>query len=233
MYKILFKIAVIILLPFCIQLWANSKNEKRLVQDIAIEYTDTNMFITDENIRRTIFKDPQAPHSLGFLRINEIEEALDNNHMIEKAEVFYTIDGILSAKIKQRDPIARVYEDKEAYYMDSKGKKMPLSSVFSARVPLVRGHSSKYWDTTFLLMTFIKEDKWLRENITEVQVLPNGEYSFLMRVPHFKVFFGKFENEQLKIANLKAFYKQLEKTDALDNYSSVSLKYKNQVICKQ
>ena len=163
----------------------------------------------------------------------EIEEALDNNNMIEKAEVFYTIDGILSAKIKQRDPIARVYEDKEAYYMDSKGKKMPLSSVFSARVPLVRGHSSKYWDTTFLLMTFIKEDKWLRENITEVQVLPNGEYSFLMRVPHFKVFFGKFENEHLKIANLKAFYKQLEKTDALDNYSSVSLKYKNQVICKQ
>ncbi|GJH39473.1 hypothetical protein RCZ04_00230 [Capnocytophaga sp. HP1101] len=205
----------------------------RVVKEVVVDHQDENMYVTDEAIRRTIFKDPQAQQPMGLLRLSEIEKLLDNNVMIEKSEVFCTIDGTLNAKIKQREPIARVYDGAGVYYMDSQGKKMPLSSSYSARVPILRGDTERHWQTSYALMTFIQNDQWLAENITEVWVKPNGEYEFLMRVPHFKVVFGKFEDEALKKANLKAFYKQLEKTNKLGEYSIVNLKYMNQVVCRR
>jgi len=205
----------------------------RVVKEVVVDHQDENMYVTDEAIRRTIFKDPQAQHPMGLLRLNEIEKLLDNNVMIEKSEVFCTIDGTLNAKIKQREPIARVYDGAGVYYMDTQGKKMPLSSSYSARVPILRGNTEQYWQSSYALMQFIQNDQWMAENITEVLVKPNGEYDFLMRVPTFKVVFGKFEDETLKKANLKAFYKQLEKTNKLNEYSVVNLKYMNQVVCRR
>ena len=205
----------------------------RVVKEVVVDHQDENMYVTDEAIRRTIFKDPQAQHPMGLLRLNEIEKLLDNNVMIEKSEVFCTIDGTLNAKIKQREPIARVYDGAGVYYMDTQGKKMPLSSSYSARVPVLRGNTEQYWQASCALMQFIQNDQWMAENITEVLVKPNGEYDFLMRVPTFKVVFGKFEDETLKKANLKAFYKQLEKTNKLNEYSVVNLKYMNQVVCRR
>ena len=104
---------------------------------------------------------------------------------------------------------------------------------FVGRVPVLRGNTEQYWQASYALMQFIQNDQWMAENITEVLVKPNGEYDFLMRVPTFKVVFGKFEDETLKKANLKAFYKQLEKTNKLNEYSVVNLKYMNQVVCRR
>ena len=233
MIKKILKILVIIFLPFCIQIFASGRNKMRVVKEVVVDHQDENMYVTDEAIRRTIFKDPQAQHPMGLLRLNEIEKLLDNNVMIEKSEVFCTIDGTLNAKIKQREPIARVYDGAGGYYMDTQGKKMPLSSSYSARVPVLRGNTEQYWQASYALMQFIQNDQWMAENITEVLVKPNGEYDFLMRVPTFKVVFGKFEDEALKKANLKAFYKQLEKTNKLNEYSVVNLKYMNQVVCRR
>lgn len=231
--KKVLKLLVIIFLPLSIQILAVNKNKMRLVKEVVIDHQDSNMFITDEEIHRSIIKDPMAPMPLGLLRLHEFENILDNNDMIENSEVFYTIDGTLHIKVKQRDPIARIYDDDKTYYMDNQGKKMPLSKSFSARVPIVRGEINKYWDTTYQLMMFILNDTWLTENITEVIVKNNGEYDFYMRIPHFRVSFGKYENEMTKKANLKAFYKLLENTNQLNEYSIVNLKYSNQVVCKR
>ena len=115
MIKKILKILVIIFLPFCIQIFASGRNKMRVVKEVVVDHQDENMYVTDEAIRRTIFKDPQAQHPMGLLRLNEIEKLLDNNVMIEKSEVFCTIDGTLNAKIKQREPIARVYDGAGVY----------------------------------------------------------------------------------------------------------------------
>ena len=56
--------------------------------------------------------------------------------MIEKSEVFYTLDGVLNAKVKQRQPIARVYDNGTVYYMDTQGKKnASIELLFSPCTP--------------------------------------------------------------------------------------------------
>ena len=226
------KLLTIVLLPLAVQLFASTRHKMRPLKEVVVHHQSDDLYVTEEAVKRNLFKDPQAITPVGLLRLGEMENLLDNNVMIEKSQVYCTIDGVLNAKIKQRQPIARVYREGRAFYMDEQGKEMPLSASFSARVPILRGDiRPSHWQPSYELMTFIKNDPWMAENITEVAVKPNGEYEFLMRVPHFRVLFGTFEEAALKKANLKAFYKQLEKTGKLGEYSVVNLKYTNQVVC--
>lgn len=230
--KKILKIIAIILLPVVLQAFAANRNKTRNVKEVKIEHLSKDVFITDQSIRKMIIKDPQAGILMSSLKLNELEKTLNEHVMIEQSQVFCTIDGVLEAKIQHRQPIARIYHDDHFFYMDSKGKKMPLSPTFSARVPLILANiEEKNWDSTFKLVNFIRNDDFLDKNITQIKVNSNGEYDLKMRIPDFVVRFGKFEDIELKKANLKAFYKQLEKTNKLNEYRIINLKYINQVVC--
>ncbi len=74
--------------------------------------------------------------------MNELESALKSNPMIKQAEVFMSVNGELSAEIEQKRPIARVNTN-ASYYIDDEGGFMPLSTNYTARVPLVTGNIEK------------------------------------------------------------------------------------------
>lgn len=232
--KKILKLITILLLPIVLQAFASSRNKTRGVKQVNVEHLTQDTYVTDETVRKMLIKDPQAITPVGLLDLNKLEKTLNEHVMIEKSEVFCTIDGNLEAKIQHRQPIARLYNGEKFFYMDTQGKEMPLSTIFSARVPLIYGNVGKRnWDATFDFINFIREDDFLNKNITEINVKLNGEYELKMRVPSFTVLFGKFEHAELKKANLKAFYKQLEKTQQLNDFKVVNLKFKNQVVCKK
>ena len=230
--KKIIKLLTVILLPIILQAFASSRNKERSIKDINIEHLTSDIYITDEGIRRMLIKDPQSKNPIGLLKLNELEKILNEHTMIEKSEVYCTIDGILEAKVTHRQPIARILTNGNFSYMDRQGHEMPLSRTFSARVPLVSGSiNNQNWHTIFELVSFIKEDDFLDKNITDIKIKPNGEFELKMRVPDFTILFGKFEDVELKKANLKAFYKQMEKSKSLNLYKIVNLKYSNQVVC--
>ncbi|CEN35658.1 cell division protein FtsQ/DivIB [Capnocytophaga cynodegmi] len=225
------KIVTIILLPVSLQIFASNRNQTRTIKEVKVDHQSSDMYITDETVRRMVLN-PQNKTEIGSLKINEIEKLLDNHAMIEKSEVFCTIDGILNVKIKQRQPLARFYEEGKFFYMDSQGKKMPLSDSFSARVPLVTGNiDEKHWENIYNLIKFIQNDEFLTKNITKINIKRNSEYEFDMRIASFVVIWGDLEEMEQKKANLKAFYKQMEKSNTLNVYKIVNLKYSNQVVC--
>ncbi|MFK8282106.1 cell division protein FtsQ [Capnocytophaga cynodegmi] len=225
------KIVTIILLPVSLQIFASNRNQTRTIKEVKVDHQSSDMYITDETVRKMVLN-PQNKTEIGSLKINEIEKLLDNHAMIEKSEVFCTIDGILNVKIKQRQPLARFYEEGKFFYMDSQGKKMPLSDSFSARVPLVTGNiDEKHWENIYSLIKFIQNDEFLTKNITKINIKRNGEYEFDMRIASFIVIWGDLEEMEQKKANLKAFYKQMEKSNTLNVYKIVNLKYSNQVVC--
>jgi cell division protein FtsQ len=55
--------------------------------------------------------------------------------MIEKSDVFVSIDGVLKAVVKQKTPVARVLDRSGSFTLIMRVV-MPLSSNFTARVPL-------------------------------------------------------------------------------------------------
>lgn len=230
--KKIIKIATIVLLPIALQAFASSRSNKRTVKEIFVDHHNSDMYITEDAIRRMILNNSQLSDRIGLLELDKIENLLDDHQMIEKSEVFCTIDGTLNVSIKQRQPIARVSENQRFYYMDSKGEAMPLSDSFSARVPLITGNmTEKHWKNTYELVQFINNDDFLKKNITELKIRNNGEYALRMRAANFIVIWGNLDDNELKKANLKAFYKQMEKGKTLNIYKIVNLKYANQVVC--
>lgn len=228
-----FKIGMIVLLPVFLQAFASNRNDKREVKAVNVKYEGTeNVYVTDDAIRKLLFSTNEPSVKLNDLDLFHLEKRLNEHVMIEKSEVFFTIDGELEAKVKQRQPIGRINDKGKYYYIDTQGKRMPLSASYSARVPLVVGNiNDDNWGDVYALLQFIGDDEFLTKNITEVKIDGKNEYELLMRIPNFKVILGKAEDLSIKKANLKAFYRKMEKSNTLNRYKTVNLKYANQVVC--
>ena len=85
--------------------------------------------------------------------------------MIKQAQVFMSVDGSITAKIEQKKPIARVSTN-ASYYIDEQGSYMPLSTNYTARVPLVTGAIEKNnLSNVFSVAQKVKEDEFLKNTL--------------------------------------------------------------------
>ena len=212
--------------------FGTQRNSKRFLVDKQIIFLeDDNHFITYETVNKLLIQNNADVTSLpkDILDLKEMESRLNNNPMISKAEVFVTVDGILGAKIKQRKPIARVAAA-TSYYIDEDGLKMPLSDVYSARVPLITGSSIEDYETLRPLLLKIREDYFMNNHIVGIEIEPNNELKLFLRVYDLEIAFGKPENIDTKFRNFKAFYQKTVKDSTISAYSMVNLKYNNQVV---
>jgi cell division protein FtsQ len=166
--------------------------------------------------------------------LNTLENTLNNHEMIEKAEVFSTIDGFLNTRITQKTPILRVISDDDSYYLDRKGDRISLSTNFSARVPLIVGEISKEKRKSYLnLFNEINNDDFLSKNITGAQIMPSGNVVLTNRSFDFKIAFGKPINVKKKLKNYKAFFHHAIKDTLIKEYKEINLMFTQQVVCKK
>lgn len=214
--------------------FSSARNGNRNVAKITIEFIDDQKpFITHANVSKLLIQNQEPVTSVPkeTLDLNALESALNANAMIEKAEIFLNVNGDFSAKIKQKKPIARVLNT-DSYYIDSNGGYMPLSSNYTARVPVVTGEvSKKKLSNIFTIARRIEGDEFLKKNIIEIHQNKDKSIDLKLRQCKFSVQIGKLEHLDKKINNLKAFYKKAIKDKSLDKYSKVNLRFENQVVC--
>lgn len=214
--------------------FSSARNGSRKVSKTTIEFVEEKKpFITHETVSKLLIQnhEPLTSVSKETLDLNSLESALNANEMIEKAEIFSDVNGDFSAKIKQKEPIARVL-GLVSYYVDSKGGYMPLSSNFTARVPIVTGDvSKKNLKNVFAIASRVENDEFLKKNVVEIIENKNKSIALKLRQCRFVVQIGKLEHLDRKLNNLKAFYKKAIKDKSLDKYSKVNLQFENQVVC--
>ncbi|WP_317130663.1 cell division protein FtsQ/DivIB [Algibacter pacificus] len=214
--------------------FASDRNNARLVSSPAITFVgENNLFITNETVSKLLIQNYGGAKNVTkeTLDLNKLEHTLKSNPMIKRAEVYVTVNGTLNAEIEQKTPLARVNTD-VSYYIDDEGLSMPLSSNYSARVPLVTGFVDKNdLKNIFKIATKIKEDPFLKTNVIEIHQNETKELFLKMRQCKFLVQLGDLKLLNKKINNLKAFYQKSIKEKTLDNYSKVNLQFDNQVVC--
>jgi len=215
--------------------FTHDKNKTKKVQDVTIEFEEgNNLFMNYEMVNKLLIQngkslenEPKTVIDLHLLEANVL-----SHPMVEYASVFLTVDGVLKTKIKQRTPIARVITDSESYYIDKQAKRMPLSLNYSARVLLISGSIKETDNVNIqLLVTEILNDSFLKKQIIGVRKMPNNEFVLRTRIGDQKIELGKIENLESKFANLKSFFNKTMTDQTLDNYTSINLKYNNQVVC--
>jgi len=221
---------VIVLFSF-----TSNRNENRKLTKTKVVFVGENAsFLKQETVNKLLIENNADASAIrkDKLDLNKLEKAVSSNPMVEKSEVFVTIDGVLKAVVKQKTPIVRVFDGKRSFYIDYKGNTMPLSANFTARVPLVLGVIRKQNSEALAeLFRKIYDDEFLKKNIIAIQIMPNGSLKMLNRNFDYQIDFGGAKNVDAKFQNYKAFFQKAVVDSSLYKYRKIDLRFTQQVIC--
>src|SRR5690606_14278673 len=174
--------------------FASSRNSIRKVSQPNIKFVgENNLFVTYETVSKLLIQNHQDVKNMPkeTLDLNLLENALNSNPMIKSAEVYVTVNGVLNAEIEQKKPIARVSAN-ASYYIDDEGFYMPLSSNYTARVPIVTGHVEKNnLENVYAVARKVEQDDFLKKNVIEIHQDVNKVIYLRLRQCHFIVQLGR------------------------------------------
>ena len=222
------------LILFLYSFTSNRNNSRKLVKTDIVFIGSDDLFIEAETVNKLLIENNTNVKSIRKEQVdlNRLEKTLNNHNMIEKSEVFVTVDGVLKTVIKQKTPIVRVITESGSFYIDYEGNKMPLSDLQSARIPLVSGDKELIESVELNeLFRYIYNDEFLKKNIIGIQILPNGNVKLANRNYNYIIDFGKAQSIERKFANYKAFFQKASADSTLLQYKKVNLKFTQQVVC--
>ena len=215
--------------------FTSMRNEHRKLTKSMVVFTDdSNPFIKQETVNKLLIENKTDASAIQKvdLDLNRLEKSINSNPMIEKSEVFVSIDGVLKAVVKQKTPIARMFNDDGSFYIDYQGGMMPVSDEFTARVPIVSGEINKVNQDEFnKLLRFVYDDDFLKKNIIGIQITPSGSIKMLNRNFDYEIEFGQTVNIERKFKNYKAFYQKTVVDSSLYKYKKINLTFTQQVVC--
>ncbi len=228
------KIGLLLFLVAFLFAFSSLRNSNRIIGDPNISFLgEENLFVSHEAVSKLLIVNQGniADKPKEIIDLNGLESALNSSPMIKEAQVYISVDGQLNAEIRQRKPIARVSTN-ASYYVDSDGAYMPLSTNYTARVPLVTGYVEKNdLHNIAVVASKVREDDFLSKNVVGIHQNEDGSLDFKMRNEDFVVQLGTIKKLDKKINNLKAFYQKAIKDSMLKKYSVVNLRFDKQVIC--
>ncbi|MGL4582097.1 MAG: cell division protein FtsQ/DivIB [Flavobacterium sp.] len=216
--------------------FTNKRSNEREVSGINVVFKESEEhFVTTEEIRNLVKnKFPKISEiNRSVLDLNNLEKNVLKNELIRNADVYLTVDNKLIVDIWQKKAIGRVVDGDKNYYLDELGKKMPLSSNFSDRVPMVQGTVKANNEREIKeILELINNDDFLKEDITGIIIEPKGTLMLVSRTNRFDILFGGFEEKELKLQNYKAFVQYLRRSNVeQDVYKYINLKFTQQVVC--
>lgn len=227
-------ILMFVLVIFLFSFTSNRNENRKLTKSVVIFVGDNAPFVKQETVNKLLIENKKDASSIQKvnLDLNKLEATLDAQEMIEKSDVFVSIDGVLKAVVKQKTPIARVFDNNGSFYIDYEGNRMPLSTNFTARVPLVSGGINKKNNEDLSdLFRLIYDDAFLKKNIIGIQIMPNGSLKMLNRNFDYQIDFGRMINVERKFRNYKAFFQKAVLDSSLYKYKKIDLRFTEQVVC--
>jgi len=211
------------------------RNTQKKIVDISVNFeAGDNNFLTHNMVNKLLIQNNETVKNKAksILDLYSLENNILKNPYVEKAAVFYTVNGMLKTVVKQREPIARIVSKNSSYYIDKQGVKVPLSDVFSARVLLISGVKKDQEIKEILpFVKVILKDDFFKKEIVGIHKSAENEFVFSVRSGDYKIDFGNLEDIEVKFKKLKAFYNTTYKNKTIQNYKTITVKYHNQVVC--
>ncbi|MCC8153819.1 MAG: cell division protein FtsQ [Tannerellaceae bacterium] len=193
-------------------------------------------FVTQQDLISILRKAELNPigKPLSAIRTDQVEEELLRNEMIAQVEAYKTPAGSIKLEVKQKAPLLRIITAQGSnYYVDNMGSTMPISRKYAAHVPVATGYITKEMATgeLYQFALFLKKNDFWQSQIEQIYVQPTGEITLIPKVGDHRILLGTFENYQEKLDNLQVFYEQAIPKVGWDKYSTINLKFKDQIVC--
>ena len=222
------------LVIFLYSFTSNRNSHRKLKKSEVIFVGENNNFVKQESVNKLLIENSSDVKTIAKdeLNLNKLENSINAHPMIQKSEVFVSVDGVLKAVVQQKTPVARVVDEQGSFYIDYEGNTMPLSDNYTARVPLISGENNvKNKKKLSEVLKMIYDDEFLKKNIIGVQVLSDESLLMSNRNFDYQIDFGKMLNEEQKFKNYKAFFQKAVLDSTLYKYKKISLRFTHQVVC--
>jgi cell division protein FtsQ len=171
--------------------------------------------------------------NMNEISASEIEAKLNINKLIKRAECFKTIGGYVKIKVYQRIPVLRVFSKNGSYYVDKERNIMPVPRNFAAYVPIACGNISDEYAKNQLydFAIYLQKDKFWDSQIAQIYVTARQDIVLTPVVGDHSIILGKVEACKENLDKLQTFYEKGLNKIGWNRYSTINLKYKNQVVC--
>ena len=220
---------------------------ERKVSGIEIEImSNQDFYLIDQfEIQALLNKEQSVVLGTNFdqVDIKLLERQVEENPFVAEIDVFMSVTGVLGAKVSPAQPIGRLMSSRGPdQYIDVTGKLLPMNADYTARVPLISFAEYPQWESNLgendlgkqlmEFLIFINKDELWRAQIAQLAVSEENELTLWPQMTKQLILFGPADEIEEKFKKLKLFYKEVLPKKGWNTYSSVNLKYKNQIVCK-
>ena len=252
----LFLIGVIVLLVFIQKTQANQIVN---LPEITVIVDGDDGFINQDEVlvrlqRAGLIVENQKNEDLN---IEAIEKFISSISQVKTAKVYKNLGKDWELEIVLRKPIARIFnKSSESFYLGSEGYTMSLTPTHTARILVVSGEiedrkasisvneiinndslkSIRKLDDIYRISSYVCNDPLFSSLIGQVHLEKNGDFVLVPLVGDQKIVFGSAYSEKdvsEKFEKLRIFYEEAISYEGWNTYSEISLKYKDQIVCKK
>ncbi|MEQ1677980.1 MAG: hypothetical protein ABL876_14830, partial [Chitinophagaceae bacterium] len=203
-------------------------------------------FIDQKDVEQLLMKATDGNikgQPVSSFKLQELEQMLEHNTWIDGAELYFDNRDVLHVTVEVKDPVARIFTTTgNSFYIDSLGRKIPLSDKLSARVPVFTGFPEKKKmnaaDSTLLnnvrsIAILVNNDAFWMSQVAQIDITPERNFEMVPLVGNHLVRLGNGENMRQKFNRLFVFYQQVLSKTGFDKYKVIDVQYKGQVVASR
>ncbi len=223
---------------------AAQQKKNMLCSDVKVEIegNEEHVFVDENDIINKIKANGfETGKKISDINLRSLERIIKNQPWIQKAELFFDNTNTLDIKIKEREPLARIFTlEGSSFYIDSSGIRLPLSKDYSAHVPVFTAFTSnkkKLSKPDSLLLNdvknialYIHQDSFWNAQISQVVITPQRTFTLIPVIGNQTIILGNADSLESKFNKLYAFYQQVWTKEGLEKYETIDASFTNQVV---
>lgn len=211
--------------------------------NIEIRESGTHLFADKNDIRGMLkFMNIKIEGSpISEINLQQMEAELEKSPWIRNAELFFDNNEVLQVRISEREPVARIFTKAgRSYYIDKELVRLPLSTRFSARVPVFTNCplDKTKWDSADSIVLnqvktiseFVAADDFWMAQVAQVDYAGKDRFEVIPVIGDHKVVLGDAGNLEAKFGRLYVFYKEVLSKTGWNRYGTLDIRFKEQVV---
>jgi cell division protein FtsQ len=223
----------------------NRKNS-RVCTGIRIDIlrTEGHFFVTRQEVEDLLTSsgaDSLKGEIIASVNLRKKEEQMLKNIWIRDARIFFDNTGLLHVRVREREPIARIFTSAgNSFYIDSGGVQLPVLDRQPAKVPVFTSFPAAKWtgsraDSALRhqvrrLAGYILGNPFWMAEIEQVNINPDRTFEMVPVIGNHRIVFGDGNDCEKKFHNLYVFYREVMSRTGFERYTRVNLAYLGQVI---
>lgn len=210
--------------------------------EVELLETGNNLILPEDFVAMVTKKfGPMTGLPVDLVDMRSMEDYLKTNPYVRDANVYLGASGKLVLSLHQRLPLMRIVDNNDKHwYIDTDTVLMPVSSHFTARVPLVNGNfpatkNVKQWpvDDLFRIASVLQDNDFMGSLIDQIYVESDEMIWLIPRFGPSKILVGNTEELEDKADRIQRLYKQALPYKGWDTYTYIDTRIAGQIVAKK